>query len=976
MTHPGSRPLTTLEFAAKWQNSTTKERSAAQEHFIDLCRMLGEPTPNEADPSGDWYAFEKGAQKLGGGDGFADVWKRAHFAWEYKGKRKDLESAYQQVARYRESLENPPLLVVCDTDRFEVHTNFTNTRKAVYRFTLDDFRTHPKEPLRILKAVMTNPEELRPDQTREQVTELAADQFAQIAGLLQERGEDPHRVAHFLCKLLFCLFAEDVGLLSKGLVGRLIDGTRGNPERTAKLFADLFEKMARKGGGFFGAEEIQWFNGGLFADAEVLSLESDEWKLVRAASELDWSNVEPSILGTLFERGLDPKKRSQLGAHYTDLDSIMRVIEPVLLQSLRREFEAMKEKVVRLLARGKKADTRAKGKENPTRVFRGFLERLRSVRVLDPACGSGNFLYVALRALKDLEKEALEWGAVTLRLTQELPGIGPEVVHGIELNEYAAELARVTVWIGEIQWMLANGYGYQRDPILRPLQTIENRDGILARTSKGEPVAADWPDAEFIVGNPPFLGGKKLKTELGDEYVDDLFAAWEGRVPHEADLVTYWHEKAREMIAEGRCSRAGLLATQGIRGGANLEVLKKVKESGDIICAWSDEPWVVEGAAVRVSIVAQDDGSERLKMLDGAPVAVIHADLTGGGKDAVDLTTARRLRENLRVAFMGDTKGGAFDIPGELAAEFLAAPTNVNGRRNSDVVVPWVNGLDVTRRPRGMFIIDFGVDMTEREAAKYEAAYEHIRKEVKPIRSTNKREAYARRWWLHVEPRPALRDAVRPLRRFIATARVAKHRLFVWMERPALPDCQLIAVAREDAWVFGVLHSRIHEIWALKQGTQLEDRPRYTPTTTFETFPFPWPLNTPEKELTRKKRAQRDAIAEAAEALDAARRHWLNPPELVKAAKPPASGFPAVFVPRDDEAAMQLKARTLTKLYNEKPQWLVDAHETLDRAVLDAYSWPADASDDFILRKLLDLNLSRPAATDASPSDDDGDEAA
>ena len=396
------------------------------------------------------------------------------------------------------------------------------------------------------------------------------------------------------------------------------------------------------------------------------------------------------------------------------------MIEPVVITPLLREYAAMQARVVELLAKGRRVTRRTRAENNPNLVFRSFLDRLRGVRVLDPACGSGNFLYVTLQRLKDLEKEALLWGREMLKLTQELPGVGPQVVLGIEINPYAAELARVSIWIGEIQWMLANGFGSLKDPILRPLENVECRDAVLVRPEGELPRAADWPDAEFIVGNPPFLGGKKLRSDLGDAYVDALFEAWHGRGPQEADFVCYWHETARELIAAGRVKRAGLLATNSVRGGANRQVLERIKDTGDIFMAWSDEPWVVEGAAVRVSIVGQDDGTEADRFLDGESVSAINADLTAG----LDLSRARRLGENLGVAFMGDTKGGAFDISSATARELLAVVGNVNGRPNSDVVVPWANGQDITRRPRGMFIIDFGTDMPESEAARYEAPFE------------------------------------------------------------------------------------------------------------------------------------------------------------------------------------------------------------------------------------------------------------
>ena len=436
-----SSHLTPAEFVKKWAGNTRTERAASQEHFIDLCRMLGVQTPNEADPTGDEYAFEKGAEKSAGGDGFADVWKRGHFAWEYKGKHKDLKAAYQQLLQYREALENPPLLVVSDLDRFEIHTNFRNTPTDVHSFDLERLLADPAEPLRLLRAVMQHPEELKPGKTRDELTAKAASEFASLAERLRARGHDPLDVAHFLDKLLFCMFAEDAGLLPADLLRRLAGAARDDPTVFADGLRDLFTKMAEKGG-LFGAERIDWFNGGLFDSAAVLPLTDEEIALVDRVSRLDWSQVEPAIFGTLFERGLDPSKRTQLGAHYTDRAAIMRLIDPVLLTPLRRDFEDTRTKVEALLAEGKLITARTPAAKIPLSVFNAFLDRLRAVRVLDPACGSGNFLYLALLALKDLEREAILWASLTLKVPLQFPHIGPEAVLGIELNPYAAELAR------------------------------------------------------------------------------------------------------------------------------------------------------------------------------------------------------------------------------------------------------------------------------------------------------------------------------------------------------------------------------------------------------------------------------------------------------------------------------------------------------------------------------------------------------
>ena len=679
--------------------------------------------------------------------------------------------------------------------------------------------------------------------------------------------------------------------------------------------------------------------------------------------------MEPAILGMLFERGLDPDKRGQLGAHYTDRAKILMVVEPVVLAPLRREFAAVRERVDDLMKgrdpspltrEGRRRDRLPAPERSGEAEWRAFLVRLRGVRVLDPACGSGNFLYLALRLLKDLEREAIRWGAERLRISGEFPQVGPHNVLGIEVNPYAKELAGVSIWIGQIQWMRDHGYGFPSEPVLAALDSIEQWDAILTRDDEGAPVPASWPEAEFIVGNPPFLGTKMVRLSLGDEYVDDLFAAWDGVVSRESDLACYWHEQARRWIAAGAAKRAGLLATNSIRGGANRTTLDRIRESGDIFMAWSDEPWVVEGAAVRVSIVGQDDGTEMERRLDREPVGAINSSLTTG----VDLTQAVRLAENAGVSFQGANKVGAFDIAGEVARTMLREPSNVNGRPNSDVVVPWVNGLDITRRPRDMFLIDFGTAMTEAEAADYEAPFAHIEEHVRPVRAKNRRKFRREHWWIHGEAVPGMRTALAPLSRFIVTPTVAKHRLFVWLSAPTLPDHQLIAIAREEDYAFGVLHSRAHELWSLRMGTSLEDRPRYTPSTTFETFPFPWPLDRPASALTAERRSHRDAIAAAARELDAARRHWLNPPEWVREEPDVVASLPPRLLPVNEAAAKQLAKRTLTNLYNTRSAWLANLHRDLDAAVFASYGWGESADveslgEEELLERLLGLNIER-----------------
>jgi len=793
---------------------------------------------------------------------------------------------------------------------------------AVHSFTLADLAASPKEPLQILRAVMQQPEELRPSRTREDITEAVAQEFAALASALRSRGHDAQRVAHFLNKLLFSMFAEDAGLLPRGLLKRLVQGAEANAEMFSAGLSDLFTKMSDHGG-LFGPERIQWFNGGLFDSGEVLPLTAKEIATVGRVSELDWSQVEPAIFGTLFERGLDPDKRSQLGAHYTDRQSIEALVEVVLLAPLRRDFTTVKERITELLAEGRQVTRRTPAERNPKRVFDDFLDRLRAVTVLDPACGSGNFLDIALQSLKDLEREAIVWGALALRTSLQFPLVGVQALRGIESNAYAAELARVVIWIGEIQWMLANGFSYLRDPVLRPLDNIECRDAVLDLTDPDHPREPEWPDADVIVGNPPFLGVRLLRGYLGDAYVDTLFKIYSPRVPSEADYVCYWFEKARDMVAAGRVQRVGLLATQGIRGGANRRVLARINETGHIFMARSDDPWVLEGAAVHVSFIAFDDGREPVQTLDGKAVVAINANLTAG----IDVTKARRLPGNLGLSFMGDTKGGPFEIPERLAREMLAA-WNPDGRSNACVVRPWVNGLDITRRPRHMWIIDFGEDMSIEQAALYEMPFGYVEKHVKPVRLTSRSSIH--RWWLHERPRGDMRASLHGLSRFIVTPTTAKHRIFAWLAADTVPDHALIVFARDDDYTFGVLYLRVHELWARAQGTQVREREsgfRYTPTTTFETFPLPSPTD-----------EQREAIATAAKTLDSFRQGWLNP---------------------DGADPQTLRSRALTNLYNERPAWLTQAHERLDRAVMAAYGWHTGSSDEEVVERLLALNLER-----------------
>lgn len=949
--------LSPQQFVAKWRNVTLTERSAVQQHFLDLCALVGHPTPVEDDPTGERFTFEAGVAKLGGGQGFADVWKRGFFAWEYKGKHANLDKAYQQLQQYREALLNPPLLIVSDMDTIQVHTNFTNTVKKIHTITFDDLVSGGG--MAALRAIFYNPEFFRAAQTTEQVTEAAASKFAQLAQHLQQWGAAPDAVAHFLIRLLFCLFAEDIDLLPNRIFSKLTATGRTNVAGFNRGLKHLFEAMAA--GDMYGSDPVPHFNGGLFDDAATIELDGDAIRLLHSVAALDWSSIEPSIFGTLFERSLDPNKRSQLGAHYTSRDDILLIVEPVLMAPLRREWAAAQAKIQEEIDRRAAAVAELDARTDMTQTARSsqrqavntraatrlraltqpMLDKIRTIRVLDPACGSGNFLYVSLRQLLDLEKEVLAAEA-EVGGSIPFPQVSPAQLYGIELNEYAHELAQATVWIGYIQWLHDNGFGVPPEPILKRMDNIRQMDAILAFDGEGRPVEPEWPEAEVIVGNPPFLGNKRMRAELGNEYAESLRQLYEGRVSGGIDLVSYWFERARAYIAAGRVERAGLLATQSIRAGANRKVLERIKETGDIFYAQADRPWILDGAAVRVSMVGFDDGSETVRLLNtrvddaaadalknAQPVLVIHANLTSES----DLTSARPLAENSGLCFQGPVKVGPFELEEKVALKMLPLG-NPHGRPNRDVIKPWMNASDVTGRNRRMWIIDFA-DLSMEEAALYDAPFEYVRKHVKPMRDENNRKRRRDYWWQHGETVPGLRSATQGKARIVVTPRVAKHRVFAWTPGDLVPDSRLYAFARDDDYFFGVLHSRIHEIWSLATSSRhgVGNDPTYNNTTCFETFPFPWP---PGQEPVDDPRVQ--AIAQAAKELDEKRNNWLNPPGLAEA---------------------ELKKRTLTNLYNARPTWLENAHKKLDAAVAAAYGWPVDLADEEILARLLALNLER-----------------
>jgi hypothetical protein len=981
--------MTPQEFIVKWGPGgpaySLNERQGAQPHFIDLCQLLGVPTPgSDAD-----YIFEQDTLILGAARGYADVFKRDHFAWENKAPGRNLDDALRQLLTYSLALSNPPLLVVSDRLTIRVHTQFNGHPSEVHEVALHELDQPEKRAL--LRRLWVDPESFRPKKTSRDITEAAAKSFATLADGLRKRGPSrdadlrgwqaqADEIAHFLTQCLFCFFAEDVGLLP----GRMFEGLVSNKTLTSEKLTQGLRNLfaAMRSGGMYGNDDIPWFNGGLFKKVNVPALSIMEMTELRNAAALNWSAIDVSIFGTLFERGLDPSKRSQLGAHYTDPATIMRIVEPVLVRPLSlqwaKQLEGIRTSMNRSLKRGDKHHKYAQ------RLFVQWLEQLKEYRVLDPACGSGNFLFMGLKALKDIEHKS-HLDAASLGLDREADLVtGPHNVLGLELNEYAAELARVTVWIGELQWRIEHGYAFKTNPVLEPLDHIECRDALLVFDG-ATASEATWPRASVVIGNPPFLGDKMMRSELGDAYTDALRQAYKDRVPGGADLVMFWFEKSRTAIEAAGLGAAGLVATNSIRQRGNRPVMERIQQTTTIYEAWADMPWVNEGAAVRVSLVCFGNATQSAR-LDGVEVQQLYPDLKAqeNGASEVDLTIARPLVENADASYFGLCLAGPFKVSAQTVSQWLSEP-NVNGRSNSEVLRPIFNGSDITRRWSGSWTVDFGARLTEAEASEFEKPFEYVRHAVYPVRASNNRASRAKYWWRHGEARPGLRAKLAPLSRYIATVETAKHRFFVFFPVSVAPEHSLIVIPRADDTTFGLLSCRMHVVWALARGGRMGkgNDPRYNSLAAFEPYPFPAGLTPFESahqrtetlvggalipaDLASNTKQAATAIAIAAKNLNELRERWLNPSEWTECVPEVVplgmvkSPYPDRILPKLGHEK-DLADRTLTKLYNQRPSWLDSAHKALDMAVATAYGWSdytPNMSDAEILKRLLALNLQR-----------------
>ncbi|MEO0742001.1 MAG: DNA methyltransferase, partial [Bacteroidota bacterium] len=801
---------------------------------------------------------------------------------------------------------------------------------------------------------------------------------------------DAEAVAGFLSRCLFAMFAEDAGLIPAGTFTRLLDAYAGDLDHLPHALADFFSKM--DAGGYVGEvrERVRQFNGSLFKDTRAPRLDAEQRQALLDAARSDWADVEPSIFGTLLERALDPAERHKLGAHFTPRAYVERLVGPTILEPLRAEWDGARAAATRLIEQAEaatNAGTRTKRRNEARAVLAGFLSRLATVRVLDPACGSGNFLYVTFAGLKALEDEARR---AAEQLVGEAAGEGfgvtPRQMRGLEVNARAAAIADLVLWIGYLQWHRAR-YGASQplpEPVLEGYGQVEHRDAVL--TEGGTP--APWPDADFIVGNPPFLGASRMREALGDAYTERLRAAYPA-VPDSADFVMFWWHRAAEAVRRGEAQRFGLVTTNSLPQTFNRRVVERhlagaavganpgadglfdgAGEAPALALAFAvpDHPWVdsADAADVRVAMTtgaradAFDAEAGRLAVVtderdeDGDGIAdvdateyvgAVNADLTVGA----DVAQTEPLDANADLANRGvQLFGSGFIVNGE-EAEQLGYGT-VPGIHT--VIRPYRNGRDLTKTPRGVLVIDlFGLTVDEARE-QFPAAYEHVLREVKPARDKNRRKSRRENWWLFGETNPKLRRQLDGLTRYIVTPETSKHRVFQFLDIAILPDNKLVNIALDDAYFLGVLSSAVHLEWTARAGGLLEDRPVYVKTKCFE--PFPFPTATDE---------QASAIRHLGEAIDAHRKRQqethpdLGLTDLYNAVEALRAG--RNLTPKEQTAADHGLAHTL-----------LDLHRQLDRAVLAAYGWSdlaggqgaeAPSFRAAVLDRLVALNAARRA---------------
>ncbi len=1032
-------------FINRWKGVTASELATAQSFVIELCELLGVEKPHPTDDQA--YMFERPVSfQHGDGStsaGRIDCYKRGHFVLEAKkvkggahtkGFDDALMRARAQGENYARALPGaegrPPFVIVVDVGRvIEVYAEFTRSGGTYtpfpdprsHRIGLEDLRKDAI--LERLRAIWVDPMSLDPARANARVTREVAVELARVARSLEADGHSGHDVAAFLTRCLFSMFAEDVDLLPRAANGDgaftdMLKRFRDDPPTLQRMMAAMWADMDRGGFSAALAKQILKFNGKLFKAADqpgyALLLRAAQIDGLLAAASASWTEVEPSIFGTLLERALDPTERHALGAHYTPRAYVERLVLPTVVEPLRAEW-ADAQAAALLLANeansleGKKRI--AKLEEARDEVKR-FHHRLCTVRVLDPACGSGNFLYVTLEHLKRLEGEVLNQyealGEDTDLVKQSSLLLEGETVtlqqlRGIEINERAASLAELVLWIGFLQWHIRTlGNSSVSEPVVHDYGNIEHRDAVLAydgtepllddagqvvtrwdgvtfkpHPSTGQPVPdesarverirfinprrASWPTVDFIVGNPPFIGAKYIRDALGDGYAEALRAAWV-ELPESIDFVMYWWHCAAETVRTGGAKRFGLITTNSLSQKFNrrvVEAQQAAKPPINLALAIPDHPWVdsADGAAVRIAMTvgAKEVGEGRLLWVSAeTPIGdgevsvrleeqrgLIHSDLRIGA----NLSAVSTLRANAGLSSPGVKLHGSGFIITRSQADRLGLGTASGLDKH---ILEYRNGRDLTERSRNALVIDlFGLTADE-VRHNFPAVFQWVYERVKPERDHNNRQTYRDNWWLFGEPRGDLRPSLRGLPRYIVTVVTAKHRVFQFIPESVRADDALMCIASSDALHLGILSSQVHCRWAQRNGSTLEDRPRYIKSRCFETFPFPDEDTGLTTELARRIRTladQLDGLRKAQQCThqDLTLTGVYNVLEKLRGGE-------------------QLTAKEKVIHEHGLVGVLKSLHDELDAAVLQAYGWadltlPADTDE--LLVRLVELNQKR-----------------
>ncbi|MGF6862557.1 hypothetical protein ABIE69_003146 [Rhodobacteraceae bacterium MBR-64] len=1041
------------DFITRWKASGGSERANFQQFAIELTQLLGvdAPKPATADAQSDDYRFERPVTFIHTGTqsrGFVDLYRRGSFIMEAKqgvhraaadddplsllgdtpkqrqghGQRGSARwddtmlRARNQADGYARAVARtdgwPPFLIIVDVGHvIEVYADFSGQGQGYtqfpdgnrYRIRLDDLRDDAVRAR--LHAIWTDPHSLDPAKVAARVTREVAGHLAALGRSFEGQGHQPEDVARFLMRCLFTMFAEDVDLIPQGSFTGLLHKLRGTPDMADTVLAGLFRAMDKGEKSETLLIKLKQFNGFLFKDATALPLNALQLGLLIEAASHDWREVEPAIFGTLLERALDKRQRHKLGAHYTPRAYVERLVMPTVIEPLRADWRDVQAAALTLANQGKLDDARAE--------VRAFHRQLCEIRVLDPACGSGNFLYVALELMKRLEGEVMallaELGEEQGALSLAGHTVDPHQFLGLELNPWATAVAELVLWIGYLQWHFrTHGKASPAEPVLRDFRNIENRDAVLdwdkrverrdangalvtrwdgigtvehavtgervpdpaARTQVWDylkPRPAKWPEATFIVGNPPFIGASRMRDALGDGYTEALWQAYP-KMPRSADLVMFWWEKAA-LSARGYkpgkgkgARRFGLITTNSLRQTFNRAVLdphlSDPKTPLSLIFAIPDHPWVDagEGAAVRIAmtvaeagrregrlftVASEDKGTEEA---EGRRVefnmdrGTIFANLRTGA----DVAGAVALKANEGLANRGAFLIGMGFLGSETELKSLATGTDAVA---SGIVLPFVGGADLVQRHRRHWIVDFwGLTVSEARH-KYPALFQKVLDEVKPTRDENNMKWRRDNWWVFGDPARSFRASTRDLSRMIVTSRTSKHRIFQMADARQIPESEVVTVGLDDMLFVALLSSKIHVSWSLAAGTRLGmgNDPRYNNSLCFDPFPFPTPTE-----------AQTAHLRALGKDLDAHRK--------ARQAEHPKLTLTGMYNVLEKLRAGERIEGKDREVYDQGLIGILrDLHDQIDTAAAEAYGWPVTLTEDEILQNLVTLNRTRAA---------------